>query len=163
MRVVPLPPDTYHALAAGDLAAANRVAPVELTPYFVNPRWLPGWGRASTRVRAEPRAADWLAGAVAGPDGVVGRAGYHGPPDEQGVVEVTYEIEPAWRRRGFARAALAELVARAVREPEVRVVRAVIRPHNTVSQRLVVTSGFTEVDGPPLPDGPWLVFERVVR
>ncbi|WP_191247620.1 GNAT family N-acetyltransferase [Amycolatopsis deserti] len=161
MRLIPLPADTYHALADGDLAAANRVAPVELTPYFVNPRWLPGWGRASARVRADPGVADWLAGAIAGPDGVVGRAGYHGPPDERSAVEVTYEIEPAWRRRGYARAALNALVARAVGEPGVHSVRAVIRPHNTASRRLVVTSGFIET-GEELPDGPWVVYERAL-
>lgn len=164
MRLVALPADTFHALAEGDLLAANRASPVELTPYFVNPRWLPGWRRASARVRADPGVAAWLAGAIAGPDGVVGRAGFHGRPDERGMVEVTYEVEPAQRRRGYARAALNALVARAVDAPEVHVVRAVIRPHNHASRRLVTTSGFAEVAEPPgLANGPWVVYERLTR
>jgi ribosomal-protein-alanine N-acetyltransferase len=76
---------------------------------------------------------------------VVGHAGYHGPPDEHGMVEVGYSVDPAYRRRGYARAALAELLARAEREPAVRTVRASIRPANLASRALVAQYGFVEV------------------
>ena len=37
---------------------------------------------------------------------VVGRAGFHGPPDAGGMVEVGYAVDPDFRRRGNAIAAL---------------------------------------------------------
>jgi ribosomal-protein-alanine N-acetyltransferase len=31
----------------------------------------------------------------------VGRAGFHGPPDADGMVEVGYAVDPAFRRRAM--------------------------------------------------------------
>ncbi len=42
--------------------------------------------------------------AVVGDEGLVaGRAGFHGPPDEVGTVEIGYSVAPDFRRRGRAR------------------------------------------------------------
>jgi RimJ/RimL family protein N-acetyltransferase len=41
----------------------------------------------------------------------IGGAGFHGPPADDGVVEIGYGIAPSTRRLGFARAAIVELVA----------------------------------------------------
>ena len=38
VRLVRLPAPAIHALAAGDLASANRAAPIPLGPYFVEAR-----------------------------------------------------------------------------------------------------------------------------
>ena len=75
----------------------------------------------------------------------VGRAGYHAPPDVSGTVEIGYAVDPAHRRRGYARAALEVLLARAAREPQVRRVRASIRPDNVASYRLASQYGFVKV------------------
>jgi RimJ/RimL family protein N-acetyltransferase len=75
----------------------------------------------------------------------VGRAGFHGPPDEAGTVEVGYAIDPAYRRRGYALAALATLLDRAAREPAVSTVRASVRPDNQASRALVESFGFVPV------------------
>ena len=75
----------------------------------------------------------------------VGRAGFHGPPDAAGMVEIGYAIDPAHRRLGYAWAALETLLQRAAREPEVHTVRATIRPDNTASRDLVVQYGFVAV------------------
>lgn len=74
----------------------------------------------------------------------VGRAGYHGPPDRSGMVEIGYAVDPAYRRRGYARAALEALLRRAAREPRVRTVRAAISPGNVASCRLASQYGFAE-------------------
>jgi len=76
---------------------------------------------------------------------VVGFAGYHGPPDSAGMVEVGYAVDPIYRRQGYARAALVVLLDRAEREPSVRTVRATIRPDNRASRLLVLQYGFVEV------------------
>jgi RimJ/RimL family protein N-acetyltransferase len=78
-------------------------------------------------------------------DRAVGRAGFHGPPDDAGMVEVGYSIDPDRRRRGYARATLAYLLDRAGREPDVRAVRASIGPDNEPSLNLVRQFGFVEV------------------
>lgn len=138
-----------HALAAGDLAAANRAALITftLTPYFVAPESRSTWRRRSKQIEADPATAGWITRAIVDADRwmAVGRAGYHGPPDPAGMVEVGYAVDPPHRRRGYARAALVALLERAQREPEVRTVRATIRPDNHASRLLVLQYGFIEV------------------
>jgi RimJ/RimL family protein N-acetyltransferase len=71
---------------------------------------------------------------VAEPGGVVvGHAGFHGPPDETGIVDAAYSVDPAYRRRGYARAMPRELLRRAAAEPGVGTVRATIGPGNVAS------------------------------
>jgi GNAT superfamily N-acetyltransferase len=109
---VPLPPAVLAALLDGDLAAAGERCGVELPPFFLEEGWL--WQIRLDQVRADPAAEDWVVRAVVVPPaGVVGHAGFHGPPDADGVVEVGYTVVPELRGRGYARAALAALVAEA--------------------------------------------------
>jgi RimJ/RimL family protein N-acetyltransferase len=75
----------------------------------------------------------------------VGTAGYHAPPDASGMVEIGYAVDPVYRRRGYARAALEALLARAASEPHVRTVRVTISPDNLASYRLASQYGFVEV------------------
>lgn len=145
VELIELPAAAIHALAAGDLAAANRVAPIPLTSFFV----AAGdgvWRMRSSQLQADPRCAAWITRAIwaVGPQLAVGRAGYHGPPDPQGMVEIGYAVDPGHRRRGYARAALEALLERAALEPSVRTVRATIRPDNAASRRLVQQYGFEE-------------------
>jgi RimJ/RimL family protein N-acetyltransferase len=61
------------------------------------------------------------------------------------MVEIGYRVDPAHRRRGYARAALEALLDRAAREPRVRTVRVSIRPDNAPSNRLASQYGFRQV------------------
>lgn len=135
------------ALADADLTAANGACDVVLTPYLVGPECLSTWRRRSRQVLADPASAAWVTGVIWDADRqlAVGRAGYHGPPDARGMVEVGYAVDPAHRRQGYARAALKALLDRADSEPEVLVVRATISPDNLASRRLVRQYGFLEV------------------
>jgi RimJ/RimL family protein N-acetyltransferase len=144
VRIVPLDLATLRALAAGEPPVAS---PVPLTAHLTGPEHRPLWRRRSRQVCADPGAVGWVTGVVWAPAiGVaVGRAGFHGPPDEAGTVEVGYAIDPAYRRQGYARAALAELLDRAAREPAVRTVRASVRPDNLPSRALVESLGFVPV------------------
>jgi RimJ/RimL family protein N-acetyltransferase len=58
------------------------------------------------------------------------------------MVEIGYAVDPEFRRRGYARAALEALLERAAREPSVRTVRVTISPDNEPSYRLVSQYGF---------------------
>jgi [ribosomal protein S5]-alanine N-acetyltransferase len=147
VRLAQLAPGAIHALAAGDLAAASQLAPVPLTPYFVDAECLGTWRMRSRQVRDDPDSQGWITAVIIDTDRqlAVGRAGYHGPPDGSGMVEVGYSVDPRYRRRGYARAALVALLDRARREPTVRTVRASISPDNIASRRLVEQYGFVEV------------------
>jgi RimJ/RimL family protein N-acetyltransferase len=145
--LLPLPAETLHALAAGDLERANRSAPVVLPPVFVAEGWIGTWRFRSVQVREDPAVAAWITAAVrdSRTGEVVGKAGFHGPPDADGMVEVGYAVVPELRRRGYARAALRTLLERAAREPTVRVVRASASPGNAPSLGLIRQHGFVQV------------------
>jgi RimJ/RimL family protein N-acetyltransferase len=163
VRIVALSGPVFRALAEGDLAAANAASPVPLPPYFAGPDWRSTWRRRSEQVRRDPASAAWVTGVVWDERrrAAVGRAGYHGPPDASGTVEIGYAIVPAHRRRGYARAALGLLLERAAREPSVRTVRVSIRPDNAASLATIAGFGFTPAGEQwDDEDGREIVYER---
>ncbi|MER5387602.1 GNAT family N-acetyltransferase [Saccharopolyspora sp. NPDC002686] len=147
VRIVHLSGPVFQALAAGDLAAANAVSPVPLTTHFTDPDWRGVWLMRGEQAEEDPASAGWVTGVIWDEQRqlAVGHAGYHGPPDASGLVEIGYAVDPAHRRRGYARAALESLLERAAREPGVRTVRVTISPDNTASYRLASQYGFIEV------------------
>lgn len=147
VRIVHLPGATFEALARGDLEAANALSPVELTDYFAGPEWRGVWQMRHAQIQEDPAVADWVTGAIWDERRhlAVGRAGYHGPPDVSGMVEIGYAVDPAYRRQGYARAALEALLRRAADEPQVRTVRVSISPDNVASYQLASQYGFVAV------------------
>jgi RimJ/RimL family protein N-acetyltransferase len=147
VRLLHLDAPTLHLLAAGDLAGAQARVPVELTAYLVEPVCRRTWVMRSHQVVRDPVSAGRVTGLVVDEslDRAVGRAGFHGSPDTSGMVEVGYAIDPAYRRRGYARAALRVMLERAAADPNVRVVRASVRPDNVASRDLVLAHGFVQV------------------
>ncbi|WET81611.1 GNAT family N-acetyltransferase [Amycolatopsis sp. QT-25] len=147
VRIVHLTGPTFGLLARGDLAGASATSPVPLTAYLAGPDRHGLWQMRSRQVAADPDSAAWVTGIIWDQRELlaVGTAGYHGPPDASGMVEIGYAVDPAHRRRGYARAALELLLARATREPRVHTVRVTISPDNTASYRLASQYGFVEV------------------
>ncbi len=92
---------------------------------------------------------------------MVGRIGFHGPPDPNGMVEIGYKVDPAHRRLGFGFECAERLIAAAEQLPQVTVVRASIAPDNAPSLRIAARLGFQRV-GEQIDeiDGLELVFER---
>jgi ribosomal-protein-alanine N-acetyltransferase len=163
LRLVPLSVETMRALVAGDLEAASASSGIPATPYLVDHTWL--WNIRLPQVAADPAALDWIArAAVTADDEVVGLVGFHGPPDERGMVEVAYGVDPALRRRGWARTLLAAALAWAASDPSVSVVRASISPANEASLATLRPFGFEQVGEQwDEEDGLELLFERPVR
>ena len=162
VRFVRLPLPALDALLAGDLEAASAAAGVPLTAYILEHDWL--WQIRAEQVRRDPAAADWVARAAVVDGVVVGHAGFHGPPDENGMVEVAYSVDPAFRRRGYATAMLEAAIAWAAADPAVRTVRASISPDNAASLATLRPFGFVEVGEQwDEEDGLELLFERPVR
>ncbi len=145
IRFVQLSPAALAALIDGDLDAASAAAGTPLSQFLVDEAWL--WRIRLADIEADPRAAQWIARAVvAEPEGVVvGHAGFHGPPDADGVVEVAYSVDPAFRRRGYAKAMLRALLERADDDRDVTAVRASIRPDNVGSRAVIAGTGFRKI------------------
>jgi RimJ/RimL family protein N-acetyltransferase len=152
-RWVVLGPAVMRALVEGRLEEASVLAgevgvPVPLTEFLVDEAWL--WRIRLEQVAADPEAQGWVARAAwcqDGPDAgkVVGHLGFHGPPNEDRRVEVAYSVDPAYRRRGHARAMLTQVLAEVDSMPEVAVVRASISPDNTGSLATIRGLGFAKV------------------
>lgn len=162
VRFVELPVTAMAALLVGDLVGASAAAGVALTPFFLDARaqWL--WTVRIADIAADPASARWISrAAVSEHNGlVVGYAGFHGPPDALGMVEVGYSVDPQFRRQGYARAILAALLKRAASETGVTVVRASISPGNVASLATLRGFGFVHVgEQMDEEDGLELLFE----
>ena len=164
VRLVLIPFDALEALMAGDLDRASTTTGVPLPEAFITDEaalWV--WRYRRDQIIREPGSAPWLVRAVVRePDGaVVGNAGFHGGPNDVGMVEIGYTTLPDYRRRGYARAAVAAMLAEAAASPDVRTVRASICPDNVASLALARSFGFVQVgDQWDEENGLELVFER---
>ncbi|MFD7468606.1 GNAT family N-acetyltransferase [Streptomyces tendae] len=89
------------------------------------------------------------------PDAVDGTTSDHRPrwsrgracglPRAAGRGWIGYSIAPDFRRQGYARSTLIELLRRAAAEPAVTTVRAAISPDNVASLATIAGLGFVEV------------------
>ena len=92
---------------------------------------------------------------------LIGIGGYTGPP-ENGAVEIGYCIAPAYRGRGLATAAAAELVARA-RAAGVRTVQAHTLAQPNPSTGVLTALGFTRTAELDSEEGPLWRWELPLR
>jgi len=165
VSLLPLDAGALEALIDLDLDAASRRAGVPLPEEFLKDSWL--WTLRLGQMLGEPEVAPWLVRAIVAEDGpgagtAIGHAGYHGAPDERGMVEIGYRVIPAFRRQGYAQAAVTELLAYA-RENGATIARASVSPDNARSLRIVALFGFTQVgEQTDEIDGLELVFERAL-
>ena len=76
---------------------------------------------------------------------VVGEAGFHGPPSDDGRVEIGYMVVSEHRRRGYAKEAARALIAWATAEHHITRFQACVSPQNTPSVNLIRQLGFVQV------------------
>lgn len=90
------------------------------------------------RLRADPEIAGWITRTVTLHDGtLVGRAGFHGPPDESGKTGFGYELDERFRGRGYASEAARALVRWGYATGRLRTVVALVEPANAASIRVL--------------------------
>ncbi len=108
-----------------------------------------GAGLLVTAYEAGVHRPEWgMFALVRREDGLaVGAMGFHGPPDEEGRVEIGYDLAESARGNGYATEALRALSRWALARPEVRVLFAVIERDNLPSQGVISRAGFTQVSG----------------
>jgi RimJ/RimL family protein N-acetyltransferase len=100
------------------------------------------------RLRALTSADPWTLGfslVHRDSDTVVGSAGFKGPPDADGVVEISYGVNPDHQGKGYATEAAQALTAYAFSSGQVLVVRAHTLPEPNASTRVLAKCGFRHV------------------
>jgi [ribosomal protein S5]-alanine N-acetyltransferase len=121
------------------LARIESLSPADRAE--VSPDWL-------ARVRASTAADPWTHGfSMVEPasGAVIGSCAYKGPPDEGGVVEIAYAVDPEYQGRGYATEAARALVNFAFGSGRVRLVRAHTRAENNASTRVLAKCGFERI------------------
>ncbi len=92
---------------------------------------------------------------------VIGSAGFKGPPDAAGMVEIAYGIAPGFQGHGYATEAAAALVRFALASGQVRLLRAHTLPVANASTRVLLKCGFRHTGTVVDPDdGPVWRWER---
>lgn len=86
---------------------------------------------------------------------VIGSAGFHARPDDDGMIEIGLGIVPEERGHGYALEVLHGMWAWVLTKPEVRTLRYTVSPDNAPSQAIIRKLGFEylgqqidDVDGP---------------
>jgi ribosomal-protein-alanine N-acetyltransferase len=162
VRFVPLTVPAMTALFDGDLDAGRERSGLPLTEAFVDPHAKRLWRRRIDQIAEDPSAAPWVAYAVISTqtEEVVGYAGFHGPPDDDGMVEIGYTVAPDQRRRGYAKGIVEALLRQAADSPSVTKVWATISPENVASQATIRDFGFKHIgEQMDEEDGLELIFE----
>lgn len=139
-----VPAGVIHALADRDPSAS---AIHHVSPYLAGPECRRLWQIRSKQIKDSPDDAPWITRLIVDPElpMPVGVAGFHGPPDETGMVEIGYRVDTDLRRRGYAKRSVETLLAVAQRHQDVLTVRATISPDNAPSLSLINSFGFVEV------------------
>ncbi|KAN0089183.1 hypothetical protein V8E51_019443 [Hyaloscypha variabilis] len=160
----PMPLQLFEALEAGDLPLASSIAPPTLpplTPFLIDEHHRNLWRMRLALVASDEENIPWLTRLVVyqtaeDPEPqnpaqktpelvIVGRIGFHSKPDERGMVEVGYAIDPEHRRKGHASAVIRIMVDIARAIEGVTVLRASVAPDNWISRRIVEGEGLKKV------------------
>jgi len=117
------------------------------------------------QVREDPSVHGWLGRAMVSTDAdgarhVVGSIGFHGPPDDEGRLEIGYRVDPQYRNRGFARESATAMYRWAHDAHGVATFVASVSPDNIPSLNLIEEFGYALI-GEQMDDidGLELVFE----
>jgi RimJ/RimL family protein N-acetyltransferase len=150
LELIPGTPATMRASLEGDAALASAlgvVVPGTWPPEFLDPPALE-WTLA--RLEEAPNGGDWWLHFIVlrdTPEGrtLIGTAGYKGPPDPEGTVEVGYGIVRDRHRRGYATETVRGLLANAFARSAVRRVIAETLPELVGSIGVLRKCGFRHI------------------
>jgi ribosomal-protein-alanine N-acetyltransferase len=147
LRLVPHAPEHLRALIKGPecYAQSSGMRPANgLRDFIVSDDVSPEWQAA---LESANGADPWRYGfAVVHLENgmVIGNAGFTGPPDAEGMVEIAYGIVPDFQGRGYASEAADALVAWAAKNGAA-IARAHTLPERNASTRVLEKCGFRYV------------------
>ena len=107
----------------------------------ISPVWL---ARVGTLISADPWSC-FFSMVHRDTDVIIGQCGYKGPPSTDGVVEISYGVDPEYQGRGYATEAARALVVYAFGADVVRVVRAHTLIGANPSTRVLEKCGFEKI------------------
>ena len=138
-------PERFEALAGFPAAAGMR-------EFFVSGDVSPEWlARLRTAIGTDPWRHGFLV-VEREHRAIIGTAGFKGPPDATGMVEIAYGIVPSFEGRGYATEAAMALVRFALKTPEVTLIRAHTLPEANASTRVLTKCGFRHTEDVIDPD-----------
>jgi ribosomal-protein-alanine N-acetyltransferase len=162
LAMTPLTCEGMRAIMAGEWQHADKLLGAPFPTEWRND----GWGWLAPRVvegDLDARLLVWgtrLARLIDRRGQVVAEVGFHGPPDEDGWVEIGYRVVAGCRRRGLAEEACRGLLDWAFTQG-VAGVRAAMSPDNEPSARLAQKLGFARAGrARHAVLGEQLIFER---
>ncbi|MBU1822625.1 MAG: GNAT family N-acetyltransferase [Bacteroidetes bacterium] len=145
LRLFPCDDTLFDAIRMGDAVLARALGA------NVPKKWTgfrDSFAPAALRWKAHPPLRDWWTYlAVYRPDNLlIGTCGYKGEPDENGAVEIGYEIRASHQGKGLATEAAQALVQNAFASQEVKKVLAHTMPEASPSAQLLQKIGFVRTD-----------------
>jgi ribosomal-protein-alanine N-acetyltransferase len=141
-----LPPALVSLLASADCAAARATDP----PYDISTETFSDDEHVlllrQAQLAKDPAEEPWLmrVAVLKGTRQVVGRVGFHQPPDDDGVAEIGYSVTPRFRRQGFA-FEMAEGLIEWAASRGCSACLASARPDNAASLATIMKLGFVKV------------------
>ena len=148
LRLVPFDLPLLLAARAEDRDRVSELLGAEIAPGWpsdgVVDFQLPGQIVALEKHGVELK---WLGRLIVLKEGpvLIGVINLKGPPDNLGRVEIGYEIEQGYRRKGYASEAARALIEWSLRQPDVKAVRARTMPQNEISQAMLRKLGFEHI------------------
>jgi RimJ/RimL family protein N-acetyltransferase len=68
---------------------------------------------------------------------IIGSAGFHNLPDENGMIEIGFGIDAAFQNKGYGKQLLHGMWNWVVKEPKVKTLRYTVSPSNLISQQII--------------------------
>jgi len=110
-------------------------------PEYPTDNTMTGYRLSLDAGQPDPDSTPWWMYHVVRDGEVVGNIGFHGPPNEQGTVEIGYDIVESLWGQGIGSGACAAIIAIA-RAAGAVLVLAETEPGNLGSQRVLIKNGF---------------------
>lgn len=147
LELVPITLSLVEAVMADDCAEVERIAGARFPGKWPGRCLIERAFSASVeRIRANPSLRLWgdrlmIATSSQGERYIVGSVVFHGAPDDDGVVEIAYGVEPSSQGQGYGAEATCAMVEWALEQPGVRAVTASTFPWHTSSVKIIRRAG----------------------
>ena len=96
------------------------------------------------QVRKDPEVAKYLlrVAVLRQSMEIIGSAGFHNLPDENGMIEIGFGIDPTFQNKGYGKQLLHGMWNWVVKQPGVKTLRYTVSPTNVISRQIIQKSGF---------------------